>query len=1217
MARTKNVKVINIKSSVKDKKPAVGDIDYGEIAVNYNSGSTFLAVKDSKNEIKVFTDKTTNDANYAPKTEFDTLSSTVNEVSDGLTELKNKVIDNEETTSAALNDLNSKVNQLSSVDMGDYATTATTEGIKSDISGLQSSVQSNESKISALEGKSHILYKAADCTTYTDDTGGLTPAAVKKAFDGQLTAAKAANANRAEWTTRLAFSSITRGSTIGEFQTNLKNFVIDTVNNKSRDYRIINISADLNTFVTAWNNNNTGATITDGGNLSFVPIVAPTISTNPYCAWIVSTYSDGKQYLLVLSYGKFSPLRRISTDIDLDSYVPTSRTINGTALTQNITIKKVDLATTSTNVNGYTVAKSVPSDAKFTDTTYDDVTTSTHGLMTAADKTKLNGIASGATKYSHPTFTAKTSGFYKVAVNNEGHVTGTTNVAASDITGLIGTPSLTGHNHDDRYYTESEINTKLNAKSNIGHTHTKSEITDLADWVKANSKPSYNFNEIGGTVDVTKQLNGTIPSANLPSYVDDVLEYNKKTNFPTTGETGKIYVDTSTNLTYRWGGNSYVEISPSLALGETSGTAYRGDYGKIAYTHSQLTSGNPHNVTKSDVGLGNVDNKSSETIRGEITKSNVITALGFTPVSTTDVEKNEEDISALSSSTVNIQYRVITAATMSSTATEPSVSNNTLTIPTVAGAKGDKGADGTNGTDGISASITGATATATTLAAGSDATAKVEATGSNTSRGFNFKFGIPKGEKGDKGADGTSASITGVSATTTTLAAGSDATAKVEATGSNTSRGFNFKFGIPKGEKGDKGDKGVDGTNGTDGISASITGVSATATTLAAGSNATAKVEATGSNTSRGFSFTFGIPKGEKGDKGDKGDVGPSANATTSNGKRYLLGLSTTTGNITGATTSGSCYMSGGYLYSHNEKVALSSEIPTTYAGSLSSGGPADSALGVRDYGNTGSTIKIGYAGNSLEASEISYIAAYKNGTSIKDASASAVISFLSAVTKSDLSDYVTSTELNNKGYLTSIAWTGITGKPSTFTPATHTHSQYVNKSGDTINGTLFIDNGGGVTLSANGQTYLNNVLIKDGLSISGTTTMADDLTVTGKVSASNGFFQTSDKRLKNFQGDIEVDFDKLKSIPKKYFYWNLDSRKSKLEIGTSAQEVMEVYPELVSMNESGMLSVAYDKLSVIALKAVDELHEENKTLKEKNEELERRLKAIEEKLGI
>lgn len=325
-------------------------------------------------------------------------------------------------------------------------------------------------------------------------------------------------------------------------------------------------------------------------------------------------------------------------EANLSSYVPTSRTINGTALTSDITITKVESATTSTNVNGYTVAKSVPSDAVFTDTTYDDVTTSTRGLMTAADKTKLDGIASGATKYSHPTFTAKKSGFYKIAVNNEGHVTGTTNVAKSDITGLIGgTPSLEGHTHDDRYYTETEVNTKLATKSNTGHTHTKSEITDLATWARADTKPSYNFSEIGGSVDVTRQLSGKIPEANLPSYVDDVLEYNSKSNFPTSGETGKIYVDISTNLTYRWGGSAYVEISPSLALGETSGTAYRGDYGAIAYAHSQKTSGNPHGVTKSDVGLGKVENKSSADIRNDITKANVTKALGYTPANQSEI----------------------------------------------------------------------------------------------------------------------------------------------------------------------------------------------------------------------------------------------------------------------------------------------------------------------------------------------------------------------------------------------------------------------------------------------------------------------------------------------------------------------------------------------------------------------------------------------------
>ena len=871
-------KVVHIKSNTLNKKPTTDQIDYGEIAVNYNSGNTFLAVKDSKNDIKVFTDKTTNDASYAPKSDFN--------------ELKQGVINNEQTTSAALNDLNTRVNQLSSVDMGNYATTATTEAIKSDISGLTTSVGSNETKISALEA-------------------------------------------------------------------------------------------------------------------------------------------------------------------NLSSYVPTSRTINGTALTSDITITKVESATTSTNVNGYTVAKSVPSDAKFTDTTYDDVTTSTRGLMTAADKTKLDGIASGATKYSHPRFTEKTSGFYKIAVNNEGHVTGTTNVAKSDITGLIGgTPSLEGHTHDDRYYTETEVNTKLATKSNTGHTHTKSEITDLATWATADTKPSYNFSEISGSVDVTRQLSGKIPEANLPSYVDDVLEYNSKSNFPKSGETGKIYVDISTNLTYRWGGSAYVEISPSLALGETSGTAYRGDYGAIAYAHSQKTSGNPHGVTKSDIGLGNVENKSSADIRNDITKANVTTALGYTPANQTDL---------------------------------------------------------------------------------------------------------------------------------------------------NT----------------------------------------------------------------------------------------------------------------------------------------LSSQIPTTYAGSSSAGGPAYSALKVRDYGKTGFTINIGYQGNALNVDEIKSIAAYahKGGEIlIKDAPASAVISFLSAVTQTELegkgyvtstylnnNGYVTSSELNNKGYITAVTVSNhyspstsnyylrarSSGEEDVRTPLTdisvdskghivsgyYTSEQvaflsdlrsyvtsreldgkgdvtsseldgkgyvtsselnskgYVHRTGDTMSGTLHI-NSTSTALTCTGETEIRGTMnirtsdsdsdvesvifsvnglarvyglgIKEGglhvtgaTSLSGNTSIEGDVTVTGKVSASSGFFQTSDRRLKNFQGDIEVDFDKLKSIPKKYFYWNMDSKKSKLEIGTSAQEVMEVYPELVSINEAGMLSVAYDKLSVIALKAVDELHEENVALKEKNDELERRLKAIEEKLGI
>lgn len=73
---------------------------------------------------------------------------------------------------------------------------------------------------------------------------------------------------------------------------------------------------------------------------------------------------------------------------------------------------------------------------------------------------------------------------------------------------------------------------------------------------------------------------GKVPSAQLPSYVDDVLEFASLSAFPDTGEDGKIYIAEDTNRQYRWSGTAYVEISASLALGETSSTAYAGNKGK-------------------------------------------------------------------------------------------------------------------------------------------------------------------------------------------------------------------------------------------------------------------------------------------------------------------------------------------------------------------------------------------------------------------------------------------------------------------------------------------------------------------------------------------------------------------------------------------------------------------------------------------------------------
>lgn len=175
--------------------------------------------------------------------------------------------------------------------------------------------------------------------------------------------------------------------------------------------------------------------------------------------------------------------------------------------------------------------------------------------------------------------------------------------------------------HTDNNYTSTEKN-KLAGIAN------GAEVNVQSDWNETNNssdafiknKPSIPTKaEDVGAIPVTDKgfangvaeldENGLVPSNQLPSYVDDVLEFANKSSFPQTGESGKIYVAQDTNLTYRWTGTTYVEISKSLALGETSSTAFRGDRGKIAYDHSQLRTGNPHNVTLSDLGISLSDDE--------------------------------------------------------------------------------------------------------------------------------------------------------------------------------------------------------------------------------------------------------------------------------------------------------------------------------------------------------------------------------------------------------------------------------------------------------------------------------------------------------------------------------------------------------------------------------------------------------------------------------
>ena len=145
------------------------------------------------------------------------------------------------------------------------------------------------------------------------------------------------------------------------------------------------------------------------------------------------------------------------------------------------------------------------------------------------------------------------------------------------------------------YATETYVTTAI-AQAKID----PSQI-DLSAYAKKTDLPT-KLSQMSNDDNYVQTVSGKIPGELLPAYVDDVLEYANKSAFPQPGESGKIYVSLDNNLTWRWSGSEYVEISKSLALGETSATAYRGDRGKTAYDHSQST-GNPHGLSLSDLGI--------------------------------------------------------------------------------------------------------------------------------------------------------------------------------------------------------------------------------------------------------------------------------------------------------------------------------------------------------------------------------------------------------------------------------------------------------------------------------------------------------------------------------------------------------------------------------------------------------------------------------------
>lgn len=113
-------------------------------------------------------------------------------------------------------------------------------------------------------------------------------------------------------------------------------------------------------------------------------------------------------------------------------------------------------------------------------------------------------------------------------------------------------------------------------------------------------------------------------------------------------------------------------------------------------------------------------------------------------------------------------------------------------------------------------------------------------------------------------------------------------------------------------------------------------------------------------------------------------------------------------------------------------------------------------------------------------------------------------------------------------------------------------------------------------------------------------------------VCATSGFYESSDERLKNILNPVKVNLDELAKLRKIYYTWKDDSKPA-IQLGMVAQDIQKLYPELVDVDsETGYLNLAYDKLSVIALEAIDNVYDMIKDLRKENLELKSRLNDLE-----
>jgi hypothetical protein len=744
------------------------------------------------------------------------------------------------------------------------------------------------------------------------------------------------------------------------------------------------------------------------------------------------------------------------------------------------------------------------------------------------------------------------------ATNPSGYISGNQTITLSgDITGSGTTAITTTLASVGTAGTYTKVTTDAKGRVTSGTTLSASDIPNL-DAGKITSG-TFNVARIPN-LDASKITSGIIDAARLPSFVDDVLEFANLGSFPTTGETGKIYIALDTNKAYRWSGTVYIYITSGAVDSVNAGNAITvsSTTGVVTVNHADTSS------------VANVDN-SGNTFIQDLTFDTYGHVIGVVSGTATFTDTNTTYILDGSGTTNSVNLELIAGGSGSGTDTINFVGAGVNTVSwdeanqriTITGA-GTNIAEGTRTTTTVP--ITSSTGTGATLSAATTSLAGVMSSADKTKLD-----GIATGATANTG--------------TVTSVGGTGTVSGLTLSGTVTTSG-NLTLGgtlsvLPSNFASQTANTFLAAPNGTSGTPTFRTLVAADVPTLNQNTTGSAATLTTGR--------TIGMT----------GDV--TWTSASFNGSANVTGTST----LANSGVTAGTYTAASVTVDAKGRVtsASSNTIPTVNNATLTlntSGIATGSQTWTANQG-TAATFTVNVPGTNIaEGTRTTTTVPITSSTGSSASLSAATTSLAGVMSSADKTklDGIATGATANTGTVTSIATNnGLTGGTITTTGTIGLTGQALALHNLATNGVI-VRTGSGTVAARSIAVSGTGLSVSNADGVSGNPTVTSNATSANTVSTivardGSGNFSagivtvvdlnsTSDERLKtNWKPLPETFLDELCEV-KHGIYDRTDIELT--QAGVSAQSLQKVLKEVVTEDENGMLSVSYGNAALVAV---------------------------------